>query len=336
MDWAYSIAVYHEDWAPVGRVHVDPDWEPAIEWLRLVALNEGRELAPGGHDVQPLRSRRASQVVTGFRVTGPAAGGGLVAFGLPAQYLRKKAREVAELLVQAGRLASGDGYRYLVVAEEGGPVAVGEPAPAFTVRDVTPPPAPPRESMRSLVERAIVIGDAAPCEAPAFIAPGVLDEIVRLTREAAPNETGGALIGHVRRDPAARQVFTRVEAQVPARHTQASSSHLEFTTETWGELRRGTEDRGRGEVMVGWWHSHPVREWCRSHECDAGGADCSLARDVFSDRDEAVQRTVFSSAHSVALVANDIASDAVRFSAYGWSLGMVRPRSVFVLEAGGR
>jgi proteasome lid subunit RPN8/RPN11 len=196
---------------------------------------------------------------------------------------------------------------------------------------------PRSESMRPLVERAIVIGDAASGEAPSFVAPGVLDEIVVLTREAAPNETGGALVGHVRRDPDARQVFTRVEAQLPARHTQASVSHLEFTTETWGQLRREVETRGRGEVIVGWWHSHPVREWCRSSTCQArDGAACGLARDIFSEQDQAVQRTVFSSAHSVALVANDVASDAVRFSAYGWSQGLVRPRSVFVLGAGGR
>ncbi len=335
--WAYSIAVYREDWAPVGRVRVDPDWEPAIEWLRLLALNDGRTLTAGRPpDVHPLWSRQTARVMTGFEVVADTDGDHCVSCDFPIRYFRREAGEAAGYFVEAGRLAKGAAYRYLAVAEEVPACDAGQPTAAFTMRDVMPP-TPGSEAMRPLVERALVIGEAAPREAPAFIAPGVLDEIVTLTRRAAPNETGGALVGHVRHDPGARQVFTRVEAQLCARHTLASSSHLEFTSDTWDQLRRDIEARGRDEVMVGWWHSHPVREWCRKNRCAAlSHGECALARGVFSEQDQAVQRTVFPSAHSVALVANDVAADAVRFSAYGWSLGMVHARSVFVLRAGTR
>jgi hypothetical protein len=162
----------------------------------------------------------------------------------------------------------------------------------------------------------------------------VLDEITALTKQAAPLETGGALVGHLHRDAAARQVFTRVTAQLPAKHTEASAVRLMFTADTWASLRLEIGARRCDELMVGWWHSHPVQEWCRLNQCPEREHDaCALAKNIFSEHDRAVHRTVFTGAHTVALVANDVSPAAVRFSVYGWSLGMLQARSVFVLGA---
>jgi hypothetical protein len=162
---------------------------------------------------------------------------------------------------------------------------------------------------------------------------GVLDEIAALTRHASPLETGGALVGHLHRDPGARAVFAAVSAQVPARHTLASSVRLVFTSDTWQDLRQALHDRGRGELMLGWWHSHPVHEWCRQDGCEKAEHErCAGAADLFSEHDRALHRTVFPGAHSVALVASHVSAADVRFSVHGWSLGMLVPRGLHVLK----
>jgi proteasome lid subunit RPN8/RPN11 len=334
--WDYSLAVYREDWTPLAQARVDPDWEPALEWVRLSALNEGRSLsALNNAEVRPIWTRGGGAAFSGFRVAIETEGQPREAFcDFPAQYFRDLAQQAAGPLIEAGRLAVGDVFRYLLLATAPPRDAGAAGAPAFTVRDVTPPPTLVNASLLPLLGQSVTIGEPAPHEAPAIVPQHVLDEIAELTKQAAPLETGGALVGHLFRDARARQVFTRVTAQLPAKHTEASAVRLMFTADTWSSLRHEIGERGYDELMVGWWHSHPVREWCRLNQCPEREHDaCALANDIFSEHDRAVHRTVFAGAHAVALVANDVSPAAVRFSAYGWSLGMLQARSVVVVRA---
>ena len=333
--WDYSLAIYREDWTPLAQAKVDPDWEPAREWVRLSALNEGRSLsAPNNGEVRPIWKRGGGTALSGFRVAIETDGHPPEASCIfPAgRYFYEMAQQAAAPLIEAGRLGAGDVFRYLVLATVRRRDADLAGASSFTVRDVTPPPTIMSTSMLPLLGQSVTIGEPAPREAPAFVPQHVLDEIAELTKQAAPLETGGALVGHLHRDPAARQVFTRVTAQLPAKHTEASAVRLMFTADTWASLRHEVGVRGCDELMVGWWHSHPVREWCRLNQCPEREHDaCAFSRDIFSEHDRAVHRTVFAGAHSVALVANDVSPPAVRFSAHGWSFGMLQGRSVFVV-----
>ena len=76
--------------------------------------------------------------------------------------------------------------------------------------------------------------------------------------------------------------------------------------------------------MVGWWHSHPVLEWCKDCAPEKR-AQCALAQGFLSEDDRLLHRTVFPRAYSVALVVNDLESGPT-FSLFGWSRGLIAAR----------
>jgi len=331
-DW--SLALYAQDWTPLGQAQIDPDWEPAREWVRLLAQSDGRSPAAGDDaEVRPVWHRDNPRVIVGFRVAIAVEGEPReVSCAFPTRYFRQLATHSVAPFVESGCLAAGETFRYLVLATAQRRRSARPVAPPFVVTDATPPPVFVGASMEPLVARALAIGEPAPNEAPAFVSSQVLDEIAELSRHAGALETGGALIGHLCRDAEARRVYTRVTAQLPARHTEASAVSLLFTSETWSGLRDEIARRGKGERLVGWHHSHPVFEWCRLNQCQASDHDgCASDKGIFSEQDRTLHRTVFAAAHSVALVANLVTPSTVRFSAYGWSLGMIQARSVSVV-----
>jgi len=148
--------------------------------------------------------------------------------------------------------------------------------------------------------------DIAADDMPVFIPQQVFDDAMALTRRMVGRETGGFLVGHLCRDPGSDDLFARVAAQLPARHTVPTETRLTFTPQTWDDMHDGLALRGDDELLLGWWHSHPVRAWCANCPTDRQVV-CHLARDFFSRHDRALHRTVFPRAYSVALVVNDIA-----------------------------
>jgi proteasome lid subunit RPN8/RPN11 len=333
--WSFALALYHEDGAPIGRLPIEVDWEPARQWARHVALCEGRTIRErSDEEVCPIWRRDAGPTLRGFRISIDTDGhtGGITC-EFPSAYFSGAAHALSAPLVEAGHLREGERFGYIVLAYPCQP-ADGPPRPTgFAVKDVTPAPALSEASMEELFRRSTTIGESVAGEIPVFAPAGVLDEIAALTRRASPLETGGALVGHLHRDPGAHVVFTRITAQVPARHTQASAVRLAFTSDTWHDLRQALHARGNGELMLGWWHSHPVHEWRRQNWCPEAQRDrCAVAVDLFSEHDRAVHRTVFPGAHSIAVVASHVSAADVRFSAYGWSLGMLVSRGLCVLE----
>jgi len=332
-DWSIALALYKQDGTPIGQLPVEVDWEPANQWVRHLALCRGAIVRQRGvAEVHPLWRRAGGPAIGGFRVTIETDGQpGEISCDFPATYFRSVALALSGPLVDAGHLASGETFRYLALAEpapSNGPTAASA---GFVVQEVTRAPVLRAASFDGLRAGTTVVGEAAADEVPALVPRRVLDEITSFTRRASPLETGGALVGHLNRDAAARTVFSVLTAQLPAEHTEASAVRLAFTADTWSAMRQALETRGRGEVLLGWWHSHPVREWCRQQKCpETTHEACALGHDCFSEHDRAVHRTVFPAAHSVALVANDVSDASVTLSVYGWSLGMLGPRSLYV------
>ena len=100
---------------------------------------------------------------------------------------------------------------------------------------------------------------------------------------ASGRETGGILIGRLHHDAALPEIFAEVSAQIPAEHTLGTVARLTFTAETWSAASAAIRLRNQGEVYLGYWHSHPVREWCRAKECTLEKQKtCRLAKDFFS------------------------------------------------------
>jgi hypothetical protein len=168
---------------------------------------------------------------------------------------------------------------------------------------------------------------------PVFIPRRILDEAATLTMQTEHHETGGILIGHLHRDTGLPEIFAEATAQIPAEHTHSSATKLTFTAESWSAATAAIYLRNRSEIFLGYWHSHPVKDWCASRECSLEKQKhCRLVKDFFSEDDCAVMRAAFPRAYSLGLVANNTATDGVTFSLFGWREGGIHPRGFHVLE----
>lgn len=325
--YAWAIQVVREDESPVGQREVVPDFEPACEWVRWLAVRAGRppeEAFTGECGVAPIwDDTHGEPRLGGIRVT---ASGSEHAFGL--ELFRDPGRSTVARMVEEGALAAGDLVRWRALAFAREPSAI-ERAPG--VGRVAPPPVPVRPLRRP------GIGDGEPgAEAddpPVFIPATVLAEVGALTLGATGRETGGILLGYLGRDVADGIVFGHVTAQVPARHTAADATRLTFTPDTWTAVRSAIALRRQDEIMLGWWHSHPVREWCR-HCPETRRRDCALGRGFLSADDRLLHRTVFPRAFSLALVASDVSDEGPEYALFGWRRGLLEPRAFHRIEGG--
>jgi proteasome lid subunit RPN8/RPN11 len=189
------------------------------------------------------------------------------------------------------------------------------------------------ESLAEAAHESSFQGNADEDDLPLFVPEEVLMEAKALSKQAGAKETGGILIGHLNRDAFVPEIFARVTAQIPARHTESSLTSLTFTSATWTDVRAALDLRRKNEIMLGWWHSHPVREWCKGCSPSSRKA-CSMAVDFFSAHDHALHRTIFPRAYSVALVVNDLAEDDATFSMFGWRRGLLEARGFYLTGAG--
>ena len=358
--YRYAILMFDGDDASLGQVPIDPDWEPALEWARLQALRRhGLELAGAGEPsslaIEPLWHEAGAPYIRGFQVRTTGAETDPEPCELSLRFFHDVADAAARRLIEDGKLERGTTYRYAACAFPISPdhdadlagsrarfaverqpepqrfaVEQQPDGPRFAVEQL---PARPRLLQSSLSERLrgaepIAAGggeqeDAA--ELPVLLPARVLEEAADLARTEEGIETGGLLIGHLHHDPGMGELLVEVTAQLPARHTCGDATKLTFTAQTWTEARATLALRGKDEIMLGWWHSHPVRHWCRNCPLDRQ-RDCALARGFLSADDRALHRAIFPSAYSVALLASDVAFDEVSFSLFGWRQGRLEPR----------
>lgn len=331
-DYQYALVVSKENGDPLAQVPVTVDWEPAREWVSLRALRRGlSDSMPAGGRVCPLWHRTAGEpFIDGFRVS-VSSDSGEVATDFANAYFKGLALEASAGLVEKGQLESGERFRFLVTAfprQDSVPAAAirftAEEAPAPIVFKDTP--------LSAFLDESTAEGPGHAEDMEIFLPQLVLDEAVALTHEAEARETGGILIGHLHRDRSRPDVFGEVTAQVHARNADADLTRLTFTAETWTDVRTAIELRRKAEVMLGWWHSHPVKEWCK--ECAADKQQsCGMASSFFSAHDKALHRAVFPRAYSIGLVVNDRALGGVSFSLFGWRQGSLEPRGFNVIRA---
>ena len=251
------------------REALSPDWEPAVEATRLAGLRargvwhqaEGPEprLEPLWHEAV------GEPVLQGLRVHMEHGGHAWFADFPTAHYFREVARSVVAARLADGKIKLEDRVRYAVAAYAAGPDKGGAPGLRFDTA-VRPQSFGVRErSFGELVARSQPCGDANPSDIDVVLPEEVLDEICTLARDAGECETGGILLGHICRDEARADIGLEVTAHVAARHTMGDAVKLTFTSDTWTDVRAAVALRRAGELLVGWWHSHPARGWCK--EC---------------------------------------------------------------------
>jgi hypothetical protein len=343
-DYRYAIKLIGADGADLETVPTEVDWSPAFEWALFEGMREGKlpARAPfGASTVLPAWHERLRRPYVGafaVRVTG--RDGDVESsheVTIPLEYLTEAAQRAGTDAYKRGRMKSKL-FRYHVLAYPGNGAEDAGPGDArgFTVVDVAQP-VPLRDAeMRSFMESAVAFDDPDAAEVPVFFPRGILNEMARLTRAAAPKEVGGILLGHLHRDPASGEIFIEVTAQVQAREAQSELTKLTFTAETWTAVRAAIDLRRRDELIMGWWHCHSfLQETCK--DCEKyKNRTCSASAAFMSSQDCALHRTIFPRAYSLSVVLSDSPCGGLSWKLFGWKQGRVLPRGFYVLEAGVR
>lgn len=346
----YVLVLVDEERAGVCQAALEVDWGPAAECVRLQAIRGGLSIAEvfgATCVVEPIwHERLQAPHVRGLRVQlGDGDLDHACTVELTTAYFAGLAAVVARRAVDEGRLAEDEPYRYLITAfPRQEPAARHREGGAGSM--VVAPDVPEGSSLRATSLAPSVHlrngrlprpldgthGDTGdPGDLPVLLPSRVLEEASDLTLAAGGVETGGILIGHLCQDPSVPEAFVQVTGQIPVRHVEADATRLAFGAEAWTEVRSALALRGDDEVMVGWWHSHPVHEWCKDCPAERQRA-CPLARGFLSAHDRILHRTVFPRAWSSALVMSRPVSGPPTAALFGWRHGSLARRGYHLLE----
>ncbi len=204
------------------------------------------------------------------------------------------------------------------------PVPATAPALSFTTHPQPQPIEVRDRGFAALVAGSMECGDHDATDIEVVLPEAVLEEMCALTREAGERETGGVLLGHVCRVDGRNDVGVEVTAHVAARHTVGDAVKLTFTSDTWTDVRAAVALRNAGELLVGWWHSHPAHAWCKACPVERQRV-CHLSTGFLSAEDRALHRAMFASAFTQALVVTHSAA-GLETKLFGWRRGSLQPR----------
>jgi len=335
IDHRYALVLFDKDGAPLGSAAVEVDWEPAVQWSSFFFLRRAELSLCGSGTVSivPLWDREVGEpYCRGFRVSIARNGQSACTSDFPSSYFRRRAAKAAAGFVRQGKLEKDAVFRYVVVALQGKEPAGVSPAQGLYVEEQVQPLRLRDSSLADWQKRATPVGPVDPDDMPVFVPQHLFDQVAEQTLAERGRETGGILIGNLHRDAALPEIFAEVTAQIPAEHTRGDAVKLTFTPDTWVAVDTAIKLRSRGEIYLGYWHSHPVFEWCKSRECTLEKqANCAMSKNFFSSDDEGVMRAVFPRGHSLALVANDTAFTSLTYSCFGWREGSIQPRGYYMM-----
>jgi proteasome lid subunit RPN8/RPN11 len=332
----FALDLFRRDGTMLARCPAAPDWEPAVEWARYEGLRRGLLTTGVAPRIDPSwHPNEGEPYVVGFGVHLETPGERAVQSHFPITYFESAAREASAELVHQGYLEEGEQFLYTATAFASEVPAAADVGSRIRA-DEASPPVPLREGrLEEVMALASPVDDVGRGVPPVLLPSEILDEACTVAHEAAPDEAGGILIGHLYRDLEAESIFAVITAQVRATRVHADTTSLTFTADTWADVRAAIALRERQEMMLGWFHSHPVRDWCGEDEGDRESRE-SLAA-IFSHRDRAVHRTVFSQPWAVALVISEIADGDQRPAMWGWRGGRLERRGFHLIrESEGR
>ncbi len=314
----------------LGELSLTPDFSPAGEWSHLEGVRCGALDATAHHRsgvVEPVFDQTTGPpYVTGFRVRFDAADPTYNGPEIPWNYFQQCVEGSSAQMVNNGTLRAGEQFVYRVCAilvdrnqqarSPGSDIVIDDTPVTLALESV---------SLDRCLAGASRLGRSAWSnrDFPVFVPSSVLDEATEMVDAAGERETGGILIGYLRRDSESPELLAEITAQIPATHADAGHSHLTFTADTWSAVSDALALRGRNEILLGWWHSHP--NFCR-HCAAVMREQCALARPFFSRDDCELHRTVFDTAFSVALLISDVGEENLRYDWFGWRDGSIVTR----------
>ncbi len=327
----------------LGPVAVEPDFQAAKEWAAFTAMRRGAlppvmSVAEG--TVLPVWSEElGAPYCRGFRVEAPGnEGDEVVSCEFPRSYFRVLAERGATEWVEKGELEVNEEYVYQVCAYP----TSAEPAPKDAQRndadaagefgvEAVPEPLPLESSqLASFRETSNALGDLEASDVPVFIPQTVVDEASALAAEAGKQETGGVLVGKLHCDGSEPEIFVEISAQIPARYAEATGTRFSFTPETWAAADAAIALRGRDELILGWWHSHP--RFCNTVCPEERQRACLFAHPFFSSEDLHLHRVCFPQAYQIALLISDLPGAGTTPALFGWRAGMVSARGYCALS----
>jgi len=338
--YRYAIDYTRQDGTHLGAVSITPDFQTALDWTYFMGVRRGQlpaVVAESKGIVSPLWcNERGEPYCRGFRVeTTTADGSQTVHCDFPRTYFKSLAENGSWGWVGKGELDVGERYAYhvrayAVASDVSAASAIdvrAEPTAGFEI-EVVPEQIPLVTSrLDAFTERATVEGPQTEGDMPVFLASSVIDEACSLARDAGANETGGVLVGRIHEDPSKPEVFIEVVAQIPAQHAEATESSFSFTHATWDTADAAIRLRGRGELILGWWHSHP--RFCNPECSEARWKDCLLASPFFSADDIHLHRVCFPQPFQVALLISDLPASGPTPALFGWRAGTISMRGYF-------
>ncbi len=336
-DHRYAIDYFGADGTHLGAIAVEPDFQAAKEWTYLLGIRSGRlpaVTAAADGAVVPLWSEdRGAPYCRGIRVDSWVENGGeAVSCEFPMSYFNALAKKGAWQWIEKGELQPGERYVWLLCA-----YAIGAERPAddslidltisasvFEVEVLTDPIPLELSRLESFHLRATAVGETNPIDVPVFIAQSVIDQACELATAAGEKETGGVLVGRLHRDASTAEIFVEIVTQIPAKYAEASASSFSFTPETWGAADAAIALRGRHELILGWWHSHP--RFCNPKCPEEQRRACLFAEPFFSSDDIHLHRVCFPQAYQIALLISDLPDRGSTPAIFGWRTGMVTER----------
>lgn len=334
--YQYVLEMTREDTgAPLGRVPIAVDWEPLRQSVAMELVRTGdcaNFSSVPAIAVEPEPGQ--GPFIQGVRIVVHSSEAEYEPLRVGIDYFRPTARAASEDLVKRGQLKQGDLFKYGVLAlpkaangVKRKPLVIREAANALSL--VTAPLAP-------LMRQSLCVGSSHADDFPVIIDWQVLQQAALRTRQAGEMETGGILVGHLRRDPAREEIFIEITAQVPAR-AQAGHTKLSFTPETWSEVDAAVKSVDGTLLWLGWWHSHPFHaKTGKSADGDAEGKEAiTHAGNPFLSADDIhLHRTVFARPYCVALlITDDLTDQGMSWTVFGWRNGAIVPRNYHVIRA---
>lgn len=332
----YTMTLFKQDGDALGRVALTVDWEPALEWTTFTGQRKG-QLPLGSNGTQtsilPVWHESVGEpFVSGFQVRIRADEHAGTSATFTTAYFKSLAQQASLHFMEQGKLEAGDTYQYAVSAEHGQPHAQPDSGPKKIVVEHEEAPLDLRDgSLAGLMDRAQPWGDPDESDMPLFLPWHVVEELAEATRAARELETGGILIGHLRHDSSAPEIFVEVTAQIPAIHARSELTQLAFTDEVWTAVQAALDLRRQDEIWVGWWHCHNfMKKACANCE-KSKEKSCNDSATFMSSQDCLLHRTVFPKAYSASLVISDSPCTGMSVAAFGWGGGVIAQRGFHIL-----
>jgi len=278
-------------------------------------------------------SRDGSPRVGSFAVVLPTPADGEHRLDFPSSFFNSRALRLGADLVRQGKMPEKSEVLYRLAAY----LDAVEEKPRRGLR-FTLEPASVAVPIRSRSRRSLGVSEAwdepGPDDFPVFIPRHVLEDAVDEARRQPEREVGGVLLGHLCRDPVDGVLFLQVTCQVPAEQTEATTTSVTFTLQTWARVREVVQLRGEGEIFAGWVHSHPFR-FCK--ECPLPPpADCIAKVLFYSSDDEFLMELTFAQPFMVGLLTAveprlEQALGHLPVKLYGWRNGTIAARGFEVI-----